>query len=102
MPNGKLPPEVVRHWPEVFKDVQIQTIPVQYLSSIRVEFNDGKIWEIDIDREKLNDDQVIEDSLSDFFTEYSANIANIDFRLDTKKVIKDVKARTRTFMKKRK
>ena len=100
--SGKLPPEVVRHWPEVFKDVEIQTIPVQYLVSIRVEFEDGKIWEIEIDKNKLSDDQTIEDSLSTFFEEYSQSIVNIDFRLDTQKVIRDVKARTRQFMKKRK
>jgi len=100
--NGKLPPEVVRHWPEIFKDVEIQTIPVQYLVSIRVEFDDGKIWEIDIDKNKLSDDQTIEDSLSSFFEEYSDSIINIDFRLDTQKVIKDVKERTKRFMKKRK
>lgn len=100
--NGKLPPEVVRHWPEVFKDVKIQTIPVEYLLSIRVEFNDGKIWEIDIDRNKLDDNQTIEDSLSEFFEQYSTSIENIDFRLDTQKVIRDVKSRTRSFMKKRK
>ena len=100
--NGKLPPEVVRHWPEVFKDVEIQTIPVQYLVSIRVEFEDGKIWEIELDKSKLSDDQTIEDSLSTFFDEYSESIINIDFRLDTQKVIRDVKERTKQFMKKRK
>lgn len=100
--SGKLPPDVVRHWPEVFKDVEIQTIPVQYLVSIRVEFEDGKIWEIEIDKNKLQDDQTVEDSLSTFFEEYSDAIVNIDFRLDTQKVIRDVKSRTRQFLKKRK
>lgn len=100
--SGKLPPEVVRHWPEVFKDVEIQTIPVQYLVSIRVEFEDGKVWEIEIDKNKLSDEETIEDSLSTFFEEYSESIINIDFRLDTQKVIKDVKERTRRFLKKRK
>lgn len=100
--NGKLPPDVVRHWPEIFSDVEIQTIPVQYLVSIRVEFNDGKIWEIDLDRTKLTGDETVEDSLTSFFDEYSESISNIDFRLDTQKVIKDVKERTRLFMKKRK
>ena len=100
--SGKLPPDVIRHWPEVFNDVEIQTIPIEYLVSVRVEFSDGKVWEIDIDRTKISDNDTIEDSLSDFFEEYSESIANIDFRLDTQKVIKDVKERTRRFMKKRK
>ena len=101
-PGGKLPPEVIRHWPEIFNDVEIHTIPVEYLVSIRVEFDDGKIWEIEIDPSKIGDNDTIEDSLSEFFEEYSETIANIDFRLNTQKVIKDIKNRTKQFMKKRK
>lgn len=99
--NSKLPPDVIRHWPEVLKDVEIQIIPVKYLVSVRVEFNDGKIWEIDLDKTASATDEELEDSLSTFFNEYSESISNIDFRLDTQQVIKDVKARTRLFMKKR-
>jgi len=103
VPNqGKLPPEVVRHWPEVFKDVDVQSIPVQYLDSIRVEFQDGRIWEIEIEKEAKTTAEALESSLGTFFEEYSDSISNIDFRLNTKKVIRDVKARTRQFMKKRK
>ena len=100
--GGKLPPEVIRHWPEVFNDVEIQTIPIEYLVSVRVEFNDGKMWEIELDKNKSASKEVIEDSLGNFFDEYNDHIANIDFRLDTKKVINDVKSRTKSFMKKRK
>lgn len=100
--KGKLPPEVIRHWPEVFKDVDVQSIPVDYLDSIRVEFNDGKIWEIELEKDTDTAKEVLEDSLGTFFEEYSDSIANIDFRLNTHKVITDVKARTKTFMKKRK
>lgn len=100
--GGKLPPDVIRHWPEVFNDVEIQTIPIEYLVSVRVEFNDGKMWEIELDKNKSASKEVIEDSLGNFFDEYNDHIANIDFRLDTKKVINDVKSRTKSFMKKRK
>lgn len=102
MPKGnKFPPDVVRHWPEVFNDVEIETIPIEYLVSIRVEFNDGKTWEIELDKDANTSKEVLEDSLSTFFEEYSESISNIDFRMDTQRVIKDVKNRTRQFMKKR-
>ena len=102
MPKGnKFPPDVVRHWPEVFNDVEIETIPIEYLVSIRVEFNDGKTWEIELDKNANTSKEVLEDSLSTFFEEYSDSISNIDFRMDTQRVIKDVKNRTRQFMKKR-
>lgn len=102
MPKGsKFPPDVVKHWPEVFNDVEIQTIPIEYLVSIRVEFTDGKTWEIELDKNANTSKEVLEDSLSTFFDEYSESISNIDFRMDTKRVIKDVKDRTRQFMKRR-
>ena len=100
--SGRFPPEVVRHWPEVFKDVEIQTIPVEYLVSVRVEFKDGKMWEIDLEKTAKASNEDLESSLATFFDEYSEHIVNIDFRLDTQKVIKDVKNRTRQFLKKRK
>ena len=43
----------------------------------------------------------IENSLDAFFTEYDESISHVDFRLNTSKVVKDVKERTKTFMKKR-
>lgn len=99
--GSKFPPDVIKHWPEVLNDVEIQTIPIEYLVSVRVEFNDGKTWEIDIDKSATASKEELEDSLSTFFEEYSESISNIDFRMDTKRVIKDVKDRTRLFMKKR-
>lgn len=107
MPNGnKLPPEVVNHWPEVFKDVEIKAVPLGYLESILVYFDDGNIWEIDLEPAKLNGDEraieVLEQELDEFFEEYDDTIESVEFRLDTKKVIKDVKERTKLFMKKRK
>ena len=106
MPNnkGKLPPEVTKHWPEVFGDVEIKAVPIQYIHSVHVHFLDGKVWEIGVDpiddTETMNIEE-IENSLDAFFTEYDESISHVDFRLNTSKVVKDVKERTKTFMKKR-
>ena len=50
MPNT-LPDEIVEHWPEILKDVEIKAVPIEYLDSINVHFFDGKIWEIDLKNE---------------------------------------------------
>ena len=101
MPNGrKLPQSIIDHWPEVFKDVRIEALPVNYLHSVRITFNDGKVWEIDTVNNPKNVD--IETALEGLMDEYEDQIANIDFRLDTERVKKDIQARTATFMKKRK
>ena len=77
----------------------------QYIHSAHVHFHDGKIWQIDIDKQRIDDtDDVnaIENSLETFLAEYNDEISHVDFRLNTAKVVEDVKNRTKSFMKKRK
>lgn len=101
--ESQLPPEVIDHWPEVFKDIDIEVVPLEYLHSVRVFFDDGKVWEIDIAKSKkqgISED--LETTLEELFKQYNNVINNVDFRLDTKRLKEDIQARTRTFMKKRK
>ena len=98
----KLPNDVIEHWPEVFKDVELNVVPIKYLHSVRVQFSDGKMWDIDVQQSKLKDSpEAVEKSLKDLFAQYEKSIQNIDFRLDTHKIKKDIQARTASFMKKR-
>lgn len=99
----KLPKEVVAHWPEIFSDLHIESIPVQYLLAIKVQFKDGKHWEIKLkpNRQRLTDKE-LEKSIKDLFETYGDTIKNVDFRIDTNKVKADVQKRTKTFLKKRK
>lgn len=105
MPKNKLPQEVISHWPEIFNDVEIKAVPIEYIHSVYVSFHDGKIWEIDMDKQKIQDgDDInkIESSLETFLEQYDDEILHVDFRLNTEKIVTDVKSRTKTFMKKRK
>jgi len=95
----KLPPEVIDHWPEVFEDIEINIVPLEYLDSVRVGFTDGKTWDINI---KHNSESSVEDlqtALDGLFEEYADAIQSVDFRLDTEKVKKDITQRTRKFLK---
>jgi hypothetical protein len=100
--KNKLPPEVIDHWPEVFEEIDIDVIPVEYLDSVRVQFEDGKIWDINVKSSLEKTDLDIESAIEDLFEEYADVITNIDFRLDTEKVKRDIESRTHIFMKKRK
>lgn len=102
--SNKLPPEVVDHWPDIFEDIEIKAIPLKYVNEIRISFTEGNDVIIDIDQNKLNNDNIdaVEDSLENFFNEYDDIIDSVDFSLNTKQVKKDVEARTKRFMKKRK
>lgn len=105
MPKNKLPPEVIKHWPEIFSDIEIKAVPIEYIHSVHVHFHDGKIWQIDIDKQQTaSEDGVnqIESSLETFLEQYDEDISHVDFRLNTSKVVKDIKDRTKSFMKKRK
>jgi|TARA_B110000967_G_scaffold195176_1_gene224398 hypothetical protein len=105
VPKNKLPPEVIKHWPEIFGDVEIKAVPIEYIHNIHVHFHDGKIWEIDLDQQSSvgdGDVNIIENSLETFLEQYNDEISHVDFRLNTSKVVADVKKRTKSFMKKRK
>ena len=101
MARKKLPKDVIAHWPEIFDDIEVKVVPVEYLDSIHVSFDNDDKWVIEFDKnEEITYDAVAE-SLDQLFEEYEDDIVNIDFRLDTKKVKEDIQRRTRQFMKKR-
>jgi len=100
-PRKKLPEEVISHWPEVFDDVEIDVVPLEYLDSVRVQFTDGKIWNIDINTQK-NKVEDLEKSLDELFEQYQDHIKTVDFRLNTEKVKRDITTRTKKFLKLRK
>lgn len=101
--KSKLPPQVINTWPEILKDIQVDVVPIEYLNSILIHFSNGKIWEIDIVKTKQNKpDMNLEDTLEEIFESYADSIQNVDFRLDTDRIKKDIKKRTHQFMKKRK
>lgn len=98
----KLSQDIIDTWPDVFEGIDIQYVPVEYLDAIRVTFHGGKIWDIDVKKSIEKDEPVeIEEALADLFETYVDEIENIDFRVDTLKVKKDIKSRTALFMKKR-
>lgn len=101
--NQLLPEDVVEHWPEVFKDVKLEVIPVKYLDSVQVQFNDGKIWDIDLTEKDLKENaDEVEESLTKLFEEYETDIKHINFKLNSEKIKLDVQRRTSIFLKKKK
>lgn len=101
MSRKKLPKEVIDHWPEVFKDIDIKVVPVEYLDSIHVTFQNEDIWVIEFDKNQDITSEIINQQLDELFSEYEDEIVSVDFRLDTRKVKFDVQKRTKQFLKKR-
>jgi len=70
---------------------------------IVITFENGKVWEIDVQKSLGNKKDVgFEESLENIFKEYEDAIVNVDFRLDVQRVKADIQKRTQVFLKKRK
>lgn len=94
MPNPlfKPPRHLVKEWPEVFEDLYMNTMPVSYLETVRLDFVDGRIWEIDVksELEKQTADGIA-DVLIATLQEYKDEIKKIDFKVDVERLKKDIK-----------
>jgi len=98
-----LPKDVIAHWPEVFGEVELNVMPLKYLHTVLVNFKDGKTWEIKItEKTKREGWPAFEKSLAEICKTYEERIENVDFKLDTERVKKDIKKSTDKFLKKRK
>jgi hypothetical protein len=98
-----LPKDVVDHWPEVFGDIKLNVLPISYLNAVLVNFKDGKTWEIRVTPQTRKAGwESFEKSLSELVKNYEDKIDNVDFKLDTEKVKKDIKKSTDKFLKKKK
>lgn len=97
-----LPKEVIECWPEVFGEVKLNVLPLRYLHAVLVNFKDGKTWEIKVTTKTKRDGwDTFERSLSELCRTYEERIDNIDFKLDTERVKKDIEKSTQKFLKKK-
>lgn len=100
MSSSKFPPDVIRHWPEVFKHIDVHTIPIEYVTSVHIHFAGGKEWIVDFDASKSNQKMSkVGEELEALLSEYEDEIVNVDFRMDTEKVKRDIQKKTRQFIK---
>lgn len=104
MTNGKpFPKDVVEHWPEVFGEITLNVVPLKYLDSVTVTFKNKKVWEIKISSKQDQDSwNTFETNLKEMLVSYESDIENVDFKLDTERVKKDMISNTNKFLKKRK
>jgi hypothetical protein len=93
------PRSLVKEWPEIFSDMYINTMPVEYLLSIRLEFHDGRIWEIAVDEQRnTTTAQTIANKLIETLHEYKEDVRQVDFKVDVDKLKKDIKKKTKNLL----
>jgi hypothetical protein len=99
--NKKLPEQIAGSWPGVLDEIDIQVVPVEYVKTVEVKFDNGDTWVIEIDQEDHNDQEDLENSIETLIEEYQDTIEGVNFILDVEKIKSDITKRTKTFMKKR-
>lgn len=87
-------------WEDIFNDIEMTFLPIEYVSRIVIKFENNIKWDIDIDdsRKKQPLEQ-IEDALDELFNEYEDQIETIDFRLDLERIKTDLSRRVYRFLK---
>ena len=95
----RTPLDLVKEWPEVFEDMYMNTMPVHYLDMIRMEFTDGRVWEINV-QDQLSDlpNDIVADRLVDTFQEYKDDIKKIDFKIDVDRLKLDIKKQSKDIL----
>ena len=82
---------MVKEWPEIFEDLYMNTMPVAYLILLRLEFTDGRIWELNIQEQLVNaEPNDVADKLLSIFQEYLNDIKKIDFQMDIERLKTDI------------
>ena len=95
--------DVIDHWPEIFSEIQLNVLPIKYLTAVMINFKDGKSWEVKISAEARKEGWVVfEKQLQELVKNYEESIKDVDFKLDTIRVKKDIEKGTQQFFKKRK
>jgi len=92
----KPPEHLVKQWPEVFEDLHIDTMPVAYMNRVRLIFEDGRIWEIDVYKQlQGSHPEAVADALIEILEEYASEIIDLDFDIDVERLKEDIKSETK-------
>ncbi len=104
MTRGKtLPKDVIDRWPEVFGEITLNVVPLRYLHAVTITFKNKKIWEIELEND-LNERSWdnFERQMKEIVSEYEDTIENVDFKLDTNRIKKDITKHTNKFLNNKK
>ena len=90
---------MVKEWPEVFEDLYMNTMPVAYLILLRLEFINGRIWEINVQEQLANAEaDEIANKLLNIFQEYRNDIKKIDFQIDVERLKNDIQESSKNLL----
>ena len=88
------------YWQEIFDSIDMEFLPVEYINTIVIGFENGQVWDIDVKKSRsMQPIDEIEDALNALFEEYEDSIDTIDFRMDMEELKKALSKRVKKFLK---
>mgnify|MGYP007090082862 CR=1 FL=1 len=96
-PLFKSPECLVSKWPEVFEDLYINTLPIDYIDLVKFEFINGGQWVIDLNENLNNDIKMLEKLIVEAFNEFEDEISKLEFSIDIIKLKKDITNQSKRF-----
>ena len=95
--------DLIDQWPEILGDVNLSAIPIFYLHSVVITFQDGNVWNVVLKKEhKEGNGEKFTETLNELFQNYEKQIQHVDFRMDIDRLKKDITKTTNKFMKRKK
>jgi len=94
-PLYKSPEHLVSSWPEVFEDLYISTFPIDYVDLIKLNFVNGRCWEIDLHLLPDYDFESIENMIFESCRDTEDEILKLEFRLNIPKLKNDIKIQSK-------
>ena len=86
----KSPECLVAKWPEVFEDLYINTLPMDYIDLVKFEFTNGSQWVIDLKENFHIDKTKLEKLVIESFNDFEHEISKLEFSIDIVKLKKDI------------
>jgi hypothetical protein len=95
----KVPSNLVNEWPEIFEDMWMSTMPLNYLHTLQIEFTNGRVWEINIKEQLAKvESEILSKKLLETFKEYQDSIKKINFHLDVVRLKDDISSLTKNIL----
>jgi len=94
------PEDFIKHWPEVFEHIYMNSMPLRYIHGVEIKFGDGRIWEVDITEQlPFSSEQEVIAKLTSALKEISTEVKSINFNIDVQKLKKDIEDQTKNIMR---
>ena len=99
--NEGLIETTVDEWSALFREIELNVVPLDYVDAVLLRFNDGDCWEIPIPAKTRRATLVeFEDNIDELIKSYEQYIYKVDIKIDTDKIKKDVEKAIKKMSKK--